>query len=874
MIKLPGLQRIHARKHAGRPTRKFRSTLSLESLEDRCVPTTFKVLNTLDDGADSLRQAIVSANNNPGPDLITFQIDTGAQQITLLTPLPAITDPVTIDGSSQQGPQGKPLILLNGASIPAEVVATGLEIDTTDSLVKSLIVSGFSTGITVGGFGSTGVTGNQIESCYLGTDATGMAALGNGNGIRVASDAHNNTIGGVGLGNVISGNSDRGLVITDAGTSANVVEGNLIGVAADGLTALGNGRGLVLAGGAANNQIGGTAAGMGNVISGNVDFGVTLSDAGTTGNVFQGNLIGTDASDTQAVPNTGEGMLITADGNKVGGTDPGAGNVISGNSNPDGANGLSIQGNANIVQGNWIGTDKGVTLNLGNFGYGVDLRPGSHNNIIGGTAAGAGNLIAFNGEGGVRVREQLEVGSSQNTIRGNRIFQNQGLGINLAGGVEDANAVTANDALDADSGPNDLQNYPTLTSARPIPLLRDRDRHTAKCAASATYTIDFYASGLADPSGFGEGQVYLGSVDVTTNPDGQGSFTAILPPVELGLNVITATATDANGSTSEFSATLALVRNDASLTINGNMLTAVANQALSTTVATFTSTDANAPASSFTATILWGDGTSSTGTVTANAAGGFNVAGSHAYTTAGTFTATLQLVGLDNKQATATFSVDVATGGTPDQRFITRLYQDLLGRAAEQGGLNFWSGLLANGTSRGNVVLGIEGSQEYQTKLVTNVYMTYLHRSPNPGELASGLAAVRAGTSIEGLATPILASDEYIRTRGGNTTDGYLTALFQDLLGRPIEEAARQNFSALLAADQPRASIVLIIFNSNEFADKVVDAIFSTYLGRHADPGGLQFWAGVKKAGTLDQVILAAILGDTSFHEYYDKATG
>ncbi len=873
MIKLPGLPRKHARQPAGRPTRKFRSTLSLESLEARCVPTTFKVLNTLDDGADSLRQAIVGANNNPGPDLITFEIGTGAQQILLLTPLPAITDSLTIDGSSQPGPRGKPLIMLNGSSIPAEVGATGLEIDAADSLIKSLIVSGFSTGITVGGFGSTGVTGNQIETCFIGTDATGMAALANGNGIRVASGAQTNTIGGVGLGNVISGNSDRGLVITDAGTSANVVQGNLIGLAADGLTALGNGRGLVLAGGAANNQIGGTAAGMGNVISGNIDFGVTLSDAGTSGNVFQGNLIGTDASDTQAVPNTGEGMLITADGNKVGGTDPGAGNVISGNSNPDGANGLSIQGNANIVQGNWIGADKGVTLNLGNFGYGVDLRPGSHNNIIGGTAAGAGNLIAFNGEGGVRVREQPEVGSDQNTIRGNRIFQNQGLGINLAGGVEDANAVTANDALDADSGSNDLQNYPTLTSASQFPS-SVTVTGTLQSAGSATYTVDFYASGLADPSGFGEGQVYLGSVDVTTNTDGQGSFTAILPPVELGLNVITATATDANGSTSEFSATLALVRNDASLTITGNSLTAVANQALSATVATFTSTDANAPASSFTATILWGDGKSSTGAVTANATGGFNVAGSHTYTTAGTFTATLQLVGLDNKQATATFSVAVAQGGTPDQRFITRLYQDLLNRAAEQGGLDFWSGLLANGTSRGNVVLGIEGSQEYQTILVTNVYMKYLHRSPSGMELASGLAAVRAGTSIEGLATPILASDEYIRTRGGNTTDGYLTALFQDLLGRPLEEAARQNFTALLAADQPRASIVLIIFNSPEYVDKVVDAIFSTYLGRHADPGGLQFWAGVKKAGTLDQVILAAILGDTSFHEYYDKATG
>jgi hypothetical protein len=845
--------------------------LHIESLEDRCVPTTFKVLNTLDAGDDTFRQAILKANDNPGPDLIVFEIGTGSQEIAPLTPLPAITDSVTIDGSSQPGTEGKPLILLNGTSIPAEVGATGLELDAADCVIKSLIVSGFSTGITVGGFGSTGVTGNWIESCYIGTDATGMVALGNGNGLRVASGAQNNTIGGIGVGNLISGNGDRGLVIVDAGTSGNMIQGNLIGLAADGITALGNGRGLVVGAGASNNQIGGTASGMGNFISGNIDFGVTVSDAGTSGNVFQGNLIGTDVSGTLAVPNTGEGMLISADGNTIGGTALGAGNVISGNTNPDGANGLSIRGNGNIVQGNWIGTDKGGTLSLGNFGFGVDVRSGSLNNVIGGTAPGAGNRIAFNGEGGVRVREQPGFASIQNTIRGNSISQNLGLGINLAGGVEDANAVTANDPLDADTGPNGLQNFPTLTSASQFPSSVTL-AGTLQSVPSATFTIDFYANSAADPSGFGEGQVYLGSVNVTTDANGAGSFTAILPPVATGLDLITATATDANGSTSEFSGNLPLVRNDASLTITAGPRTAVVNQSLSATVATFTTTDANAPANTFTATVLWGDGESTSGTVSANGAGGFDVAASHTFKAAGSFTATIQVTGLDNKQSTATFSVDVKQAGTPDERFIARLYQDLLNRAAEQGGLDFWSGLLAIGTSRGSIVLGIEGSQEYQTNLVNDLYRKYLQRAASPAELASGLAAVRAGTSVEALATPILASPEYFQVRGGNTIDGYLTVLYQDLLGRAIDAGARQNFGALLAAGHSRDSIVLIIFNSNEYLDKVVDNIFSTYLGRNAEPGGLQHWVAAKQAGILDQVILAAILGDATFHEYYDQA--
>ena len=202
---------------------------------------------------------------------------------------------------------------------------------------------------------------------------------------------------------------------------------------------------------------------------------------------------------------------------------------------------------------------------------------------------------------------------------------------------------------------------------------------------------------------------------------------------------------------------------------------------------------------------------------------GFNVVTATPHAAAGTFTGHASASWLGQQAGHRHVFRGCLAGRTPDQRYITRLYQDLLGRAAEQGGLNFWSGLLANGTSRGNVVLGIEGSPEYQTKLVTNVYMKYLQRSPNSAELASGLAAVRAGTSVEARAEPILASPEYFQGHACRTNDGFLTVLYQDLLGRAVDAGGRLYFGTLLAGGESRQSIVLAIFNSKEYLNKVVD---------------------------------------------------
>src|SRR5205085_6098036 len=133
------------------------------------------------------------------------------------------------------------------------------------------------------------------------------------------------------------------------------------------------------------------------------------------------------------------------------------------------------------------------------------------------------------------------------TSRGNSIFGNAGLGIDL-----NADGVTANDTGDADTGPNNLQNFPVLTGA--IPGATTAVKGTFNGAASTTFTLDFYANPTGDPTGFGEGQIYLGALTVTTDASGNASYSGVLSAATTYHQAVTATATDAAGNTSEFAA--------------------------------------------------------------------------------------------------------------------------------------------------------------------------------------------------------------------------------------------------------------------------------------------------------------------------------
>lgn len=410
-------------------------------------PTSTEVTNTNDSGAGSLREAITNSNNSAGVDTISFAIPGAAPfTITLTSALPPITDPVIIDGTTQLGFAGSPVIELNGAGVGAG--ADGLTITAGASTVKSLVINRFTAnGITLATNG-----GNTISGCYIGTDVTGMADLGN---------------------------TENGINLNSPG-----------------------------------NTIGGTAAPTGNVISGNNSNGIFIND-NSTGTQVKGDIIGLDASETDWARRAAtekpmlEIMFLAA-------TEAPSITLFDASHKVMPSHGVGIRSIAGFV---------------------------FQNITIGGTAIGAGNVIAFNTANGVAVASGVS-----HVIRGNSIFSNGALGIDL-----NNDGMTANDSCDADTGANDLQNFPVLTSAASAGS-STTIQGALNSIASSTFTIDFYSTASCDDSG--EGQAYLGSATVNTDGSCNAAINATLPIEVADGHVVTATATDSSGNTSEFSACL------------------------------------------------------------------------------------------------------------------------------------------------------------------------------------------------------------------------------------------------------------------------------------------------------------------------------
>jgi CSLREA domain-containing protein len=605
----------------------------------------------------TLREAINAANANPGMDTIRFSIGSGAKTIALLSELPVIVDPVTLDGTTQPGYSGTPIIELNGAS--AGTGANGLHITAGSSLVTGLVINRFVPAFPSGGgngiFLETG-GGNVVRGCYIGVNVAGTAALGNGGSGVLISNSANNVIGRTDPSqrtNVISGNGTHGVAVADGSADTNTIAGNRIGTNAAGTAAVPNGSsgvsitagsdnvvgsamvgdtllsgnvgdgvsinspaigtvvqncwvglnaagtaaignqgqgidiggasgavigpgnvasgnalsGILLISGATGNTVAGNFVGTnasggaaignlqngiivsnsngntigpGNVVSGNGTNGVRVR-TGSSSNVVKGNSIGVNATITAALPNTLEGVQVNdgAHDNTVGGPGPDR-NVISGN----GDNGVLFADaatTANLLQGNFIGTNATASLALPNAANGVDVQGGASNTTIGGTTAGTKNVISLNGGRGVFV----EAGTG-NAILGNTISYNRGLGIDLAPA-----GVTPNDPGDADVGPNLLQNFPILSSIVLAPTSTDV-HGSLNSLASLSFRVELFASLSCDPSGYGQGQRPLGFVDAATDGGGNVTFVATLGAA-LG-PWITATATDPSGNTSEFSA--------------------------------------------------------------------------------------------------------------------------------------------------------------------------------------------------------------------------------------------------------------------------------------------------------------------------------
>jgi hypothetical protein len=452
------MARTHRRQRSTSAPRRTTFRPALETLETRLAPAT--VINTLDSGPGSLRQAILDANARAGADRIEFNIPgSGVQTIAPTSELPEIHGPTVIDGYTQPGAKENTLtvgsdavllIELSGANAPRG--SLGLNLGgfggSSGSIVRGLVINRFDSGTAIAitggfhGFGSNYI----IEGNFLGTDASGTVALPNAYGVH-------------------SNNSFSSLV-------------------------------------------GGTTPAARNVISGNTHVGVLFGGGGRppgSGGRIQGNYIGTNAAGTAALGN-GTGLFHNTDDFTIGGTAAGAGNLISGNIGP----GIHL-GNNNVgarntdIYANLIGLDAAGTGPLGNGGHGIDVDT-APNTRIGGAGAGMENRIAYNGGIGVLVRQ---IGGA--VIVGNPIHDNGQLGIDLGG-----NGVTPNDPGDADSG---LQNFPVLTSVTTSGG-NTTVRGTLNSTPFASFLIQLFTSAEPDTSGHGEGKRYLGELVVTTDNNG------------------------------------------------------------------------------------------------------------------------------------------------------------------------------------------------------------------------------------------------------------------------------------------------------------------------------------------------------------------
>lgn len=449
----------------------------------------FTVTNTSDSNPFSFRNCIVLSNFSLGTDTIAFAV---SGTVTLLSPLPPISDRVFIDGTTAPGyvACGNPQFVLNGAAAGS---ANGLQLlaGASGSTIQALNIRSFA----LNGLQLIDSDANTIRSCYIGTTQNGNAAFPNGlNGIQFENTSDFNTIGGSGPcdGNVISGNGGVGISLNSS--NSNSIVGNHVGVNAAGTGAVGNSSiGILLVNGSNSNLIGGATLDERNIISnngsgltgnglaidgstgniirnnyigvdvtgsvamGNAENGISLNVApnsiiggsgalegnvisnhnfhaivlnGASNNVdIQGNVIGTNAAGTVAMGNDDSGVIvINSSSVNIGGTAPGAGNLLSGSISEYGV--FVISSSDVLIQGNQIGTDINGTAPIPNFDGGIRIDFNSNDNTVGGTAAGAGNTIAFNTGYGVGV---LSNNCARNLISRNSFFCNTGLGIDLNG---------------------------------------------------------------------------------------------------------------------------------------------------------------------------------------------------------------------------------------------------------------------------------------------------------------------------------------------------------------------------------------------------------------------------------------------------------
>jgi titin len=514
--------------------------------------------------------------------------------------------------------------LINGVALQHGVTANQIGLSGAGNIISGNV----GRGVLVS---DPGTDDNMIQGNYIGTDPSGKQNQGNAfSGVLVQNGAANTEIGGVGEGNVISGNGHNGILITDSATTSTVVQGNLIGVDVSGFLPLGNGVSGIYVFNSAHETLIGTDgigindAGKRNVISGNLNDGITIESAFDT--TVAGNYIGTNANSSGTLPNSDSGVYVlnsqhTRIGTNADGVDDAAeGNILSGNV----MSGVTIDGSAataNTVAGNYIGTDPSHNLALGNTAAGVRIINGANGNTIGGSTPVAGNLIVNNGKGVFVGSSAFDLATVDNAILFNRIFSNSGLGIDLGN-----DSVTPNTPNSPHLGPNDFTSFPVIALAGASGG-STFIQATLNAAPNTDYTVQIFANDAAGPLNHGQGKWLMASLsNIMSDGQGNAMFTTTIASNLLG-SYLSATATDAAGNTSEFGADVAVTA--LAPVVIANTITAIEEAPFTSIVASFVDPSSSS-ASSYTAIVAWGDGTSSQGTVQASG-NGFNVVASHTY---------------------------------------------------------------------------------------------------------------------------------------------------------------------------------------------------------------------------------------------------
>ncbi len=523
--------------------------------------------STQNDGLCTLREAILStiskapsgnmagecAAGSASLSVIAFNIPgtdagcVGTPKLCTIKPataLPFMTQRVFIDGYSQPGSLQNTQVVGDNAVVLIELDGSNsnpaLQLEganSSSSTIRGLAISHLA---PIGIIIHSGSNNDLVIGNFIGTNAAGTVSSGTFNAMTVDS-SDGAVIGGTAPSarNVLGG-ANASVFLADSSNA--VIQGNYVGIDRTGSVMLSPPQQGIQINGASNNTlIGGATAGAGNVIGSWVAHGIFLAGTGSNNRV-QGNLVGTDAMGTTRLGGGAQGLGYLGSGtnNKIGGAAAGEGNLIAGAN----SNGILLGGTSTdlLVQGNLIGTDITGVLPLGNGTDGIKVFSGS--GVIGGASPGAANRIAFNAAQGVDVSN----GATGWPINGNSIYANGGLGISLSGG----SIPTPNDAGDADTGPNNLQNYPVISAVTISPNTTVHVSGSLNSATSTIFRLEFFANANCDDAGNGEGKIFIGFANVTTNPN-DVTFGPLTFAVPADRHVITATATDPAGNTSEFS---------------------------------------------------------------------------------------------------------------------------------------------------------------------------------------------------------------------------------------------------------------------------------------------------------------------------------